>query len=72
MPNLKASIRQDQEAALLALQEQELRRNEACIVWLDEPEPTLWQTFEKHALGIVGGVLFISAVLYLLALVRAL
>jgi len=34
--------------------------------------PTLWQTFEKHALAVIGGALIGTSLLYLAALLRGL
>lgn len=69
MPNLKHPARQDQDVALMAIHIEE-KRQEDTANGFHYPPPTLWQTFEKHLLLIIGGSLVGAAILYAAALVR--
>jgi hypothetical protein len=60
--------RQDVDTALLEIQATE-ERHERMANGFYGP-PTLWQTFQKHALGIIGGTLLWAALLYLIAFIR--
>ena len=68
MPNLKVPTRQDVDTALLEIEVMEQKHEQMANGFYGPP--TLWQTFQKHALGIIGGTLLWSALLYLIAFIR--
>jgi hypothetical protein len=64
-------LRQDQQAAILEIHVMEQRFDDTANGF-HYPPLTLWQTFERHALLIIGGSLVGAALLYLAAFLRGL
>jgi len=68
MPSLKHPLHNDEEAIIEWLEVVRNHRERLANGFYGPP--TLWQTFQKHALGIIGGTLLWSAILYLIAFIR--
>jgi len=68
--NIKHLLRQDEQAVIEWL-EVVRDHHERLANGFYRP-PSLWQTFQKHALVVCGGVLFAAAIMYLAAILRAL